>query len=87
MKNLTSAYVSSASYAAVFSVAPPLSPHERFVGREWGSEWGSDTKNGCVGGYLSQVITRNHDEGNESRRFWKFAPFADFRKRYKFGDG
>ena len=71
--------MSLASYAAVFSVAPPLSPHERFVGR--------DTKDGCVGGYLSQVITRNHDEGNESRRFWKFAPFADFRKRYKFGDG
>ena len=31
-----------ASYAAVFSVAPPLS----FVGREWGN----DTKNSCVGG-------------------------------------
>ena len=29
-----------ASYAAIFSVAPPLS-----------RELGSDTKNGCVGGY------------------------------------
>ena len=34
------------SYAAVFGLAPPLSP-QTFVGREWGN----DTKNGCVGGY------------------------------------
>lgn len=33
-----------ASYAAVFRVAPPLSPHKLL----WG-ERGSETKNGCVG--------------------------------------
>lgn len=33
-----------ASYAAVFRVAPPLSPHKRL----WG-ERGSETKNRCVG--------------------------------------
>ena len=36
-----------ASYAVVFSVAPPLSPHKRL----WGKR-GNDTKNDCIGGYI-----------------------------------
>ena len=41
-----------ASHAAIFSVAPPLSPHKR--------EWGSDTKNGCVGGYAATPKFKNN---------------------------
>ena len=37
-------YSVASSYTAVFSVAPPHSPHNVFVGREWGS----NTKNGCI---------------------------------------
>ena len=43
-----------ASYAAVFSVTPPLSPHKRCLWREWGS----NTKNGCVRGYLEGRWTK-----------------------------
>ena len=52
-----------ASYAAVFSVTPQLSPHnfllETYSTHSLWRQLGSDTKNGCVGGYNSVCSLEN----------------------------